>query len=48
MSRSQRRRKGRPYQPIPERQNPWLARVVILAVAILLVFGSLALFLGSR
>lgn len=48
MSRSQRRRRGRPYQPLPERRNPWLARFVIIAVALLLVFGSLALFVGSR
>jgi hypothetical protein len=48
MSRSPRRRKGRPYQPLPERRNPWLARVVIVAIAVLLVFGSLALFAGSR
>jgi hypothetical protein len=48
MSRSPRRRKGRPYQPLPERRNPWLARFIIIAVAVLLVFGSLALFVGSR
>jgi hypothetical protein len=48
MSRSGRRRRGRPYQPIPERRNPWLARVIILAVAILLILGSLALFSGTR
>ena len=48
MSRSARRRRGRPYQPIPERRNPWLARVIILAIAILLILGSLALFSGTR
>jgi len=48
MSRSPRRRRGRPYQPLPERRNPWLARAVIIVVAVLLVFGSLALFLGGR
>jgi len=48
MSRSSRRRRGRPYQPLPERRNPWLARIVIVAIALLLVFGSLALFAGSR
>jgi len=47
MSRSARRRKGRPYQPLPERRNPWLARIIILAIVVLLVFGSLALFGGS-
>lgn len=50
MSRSTRRRSGRagrsgrPYQPLPERRNPWLARFLIVVVAVLLVFGSLALF----
>ena len=48
MSRSARRRKGRPYQPLPERRNPWLARIIIVAIVVLLVFGSLALFGGSR
>ena len=48
MSRSPRRRRGRPYQPLPERRNPWIARAVIIAIAVLLVFGSLALFLGGR
>lgn len=48
MSRASRRRKGRPYQPLPERRNPWLARIIILAIAVLLIFGSLALFVGSR
>jgi hypothetical protein len=47
VSRSQRKR-GRPYQPIPERRNPWLARFVILAVAVLLILGSLALLSGTR
>lgn len=48
MSRSQRRRRGRPYQPLPERRNPWLARFLVLAVGVLLIFGSLALFAGTR
>jgi hypothetical protein len=48
VSRSARRRRGRPYQPIPERRNPWLARVIIIAVAILLILGSLALFTSTR
>lgn len=48
MSRSARRRRGRPYQPIPERRNPWLARVIILAVGVLLILGSLALYSGTR
>ena len=46
MSRSARRRKGRPYQPLPERRNPWISRLVIVAVGALLIFGSLALFAG--
>lgn len=46
MSRSSRRRRGRPYQPMPERRNPWIARLVILSVGVVLIFGSLALFAG--
>ena len=46
MSRSSRRRRGRPYQPLPPRRNPWIARMLILAVGVLLIFGSLALFAG--
>ena len=49
MSRSPRRRKGRPYQPLPDRSsNRWLARLIIVAVGVILVFGSLALFAGAR
>jgi hypothetical protein len=48
MSRSQRRRRGRPYQPLPERRsNAWIARLIIVAVGVILIFGSLALFAGS-
>lgn len=46
MSRSARRRKGRPYQPLPQRSNRWIARLVIVAVGVVLIFGSLALFGG--
>jgi hypothetical protein len=49
MSRSSRRRKGRPYQPLPDRRsNQWLARLIIVAVGVILIFGSLALFAGTR
>ncbi len=48
MSRSARRRKGRPYQPLPRRSNPWIARLLIMAVGVLLIFGSLALFTGAQ
>lgn len=48
MSRSARRKKGRPYQPLPERRNPWIARIIVIGVAVLLIFGSLALFGGIR
>ncbi|MGH2402573.1 MAG: hypothetical protein ACRDE6_07655 [Candidatus Limnocylindria bacterium] len=48
MSRSQRRRRGRPYQPLPERRSTaWVARLIIVAVGVILIFGSLALFAGS-
>jgi hypothetical protein len=43
VSRSQRRR-GRPYQPLPRRRNPWIARLIIVAVGAVLIFGSLAFF----
>jgi hypothetical protein len=33
---------------LPARRNPWIARMLILAVGVLLIFGSLALFAGSR
>jgi hypothetical protein len=32
-------RKGRPYQPLPERQGSWVAKVVVLFVAFILVLG---------
>ncbi len=49
MSRSSRRRRGRPYQPLPERgANRWLARLIIVSVGVILVFGSLALFAGAQ
>lgn len=49
MSRSPRRRKGRPYQPLPDRSTSrWLARLIIVAVGVILVFGSLALFAGAQ
>jgi len=48
VSRSQRRKRGRPYQPLPRRSNPWIARLLIMAVGVLLIFGSLALFTGAQ
>jgi hypothetical protein len=33
---------------MPERRNRWLARLLIVSIGVLLVFGSLALFVGSR
>ena len=48
MSRSSRRRKGRPYQPLPARSNRWLVRLIIVAVGVILIFGSLALFAGAQ
>lgn len=45
MSRSARRKKGRPYQPLPARKsNAWLARLVIVFVGLILIIGSIALF----
>lgn len=50
MSRSQRRRKGRPYQPLPRRRSSraWLARLVVVMVGAALLIGSLALFTGTQ
>lgn len=49
MSRSQRRKRGRPYQPLPQRRsNPWLVRLVVMAIGVLLIFGSLALVSGTQ
>jgi hypothetical protein len=49
MSRSSRRRKGRPYQPLPDKPGgAWGARLLVLAVGVLLILGSLALFGGFR
>lgn len=49
MSRSPRRRRGRPYQPLPQRRsNAWIARLVIVAIGVILIFGSLALIAGTQ
>ena len=49
MSRSTRRRRGRPYQPLPAgRSNPWVARLIIVTIGVVLIFGSLALFTGTQ
>ena len=49
MSRSARRRRGRPYQPLPAaRSNPWVARLIIVAIGVVLIFGSLAFFTGAQ
>jgi len=32
-------RKGRPYQPLPERRGSWVAKIVVLFVAFILVIG---------
>ena len=32
-------RRGRPYQPLPERRVNWVARLVIVVVAFVLVAG---------
>jgi hypothetical protein len=36
---SRRSRKGRPYQPYPERRTNWAARLVIVVVAFIMVAG---------
>jgi hypothetical protein len=48
VSRSQRHRR-RGYQPLPERRsNAWIARLLVVAVGIILIIGSLALFSGTQ
>jgi hypothetical protein len=45
VSRSARRKKGRPYQPLPARRsNAWVVRLVIVLVGLVLVVTSIALF----
>ena len=45
MSRSARRKKGRPYQPLPARRsNRWLVRLIIVFVGLVLIVTSVALF----
>ena len=48
MSRSQRpRRRG--YQPYPQRRSQaWIARLVIVAIGVILILGSLALFTSAQ
>jgi hypothetical protein len=49
VSRSPRRRRGRTYQPLPARRtSAWIARLLVVAVALLLIIGSLALLAGNR
>lgn len=49
MSRSSRRRRGRPYQPLPQRRtSPWGMRLVVLAIGALLIIGSLAFFVAPQ
>jgi hypothetical protein len=46
--RRNQQRRGRPYQPMPERRRGvWVMRLVIVAVAILLVLGAVAITVGQ-
>jgi hypothetical protein len=36
------RRRGRPYQPYPQRSNTWIARLVVVIVGLALVITVLA------
>jgi hypothetical protein len=47
VSRSSRRKKGRPYQPLPARPNRWIVQLVVVAVGVILLFGSCALIGGT-
>jgi hypothetical protein len=47
MSRSARRRRGRPYQPLPDRRrSSWVAPLLVGIVAVTLLLGTLAYVLG--
>ncbi len=49
MSRSTRRRRGRAYQPLPQRRaSAWVAKLLVVAIGIILVLGSLALLAGTQ
>lgn len=39
MSRRSSSRRRRPYQPYPERRTNWMARVLIVGVALIMVAG---------
>jgi hypothetical protein len=48
VSRSRRQRR-RGYQPLPERRSSaWIARLLVVAVGVILIIGSLALFSGTQ
>ena len=36
---TRRRKSGRPYQPYPQRRTNWAARLLIVAVAFIMVAG---------
>ena len=36
---TRRRSRGRPYQPYPERRTNWAARLLIVAIAFIMVAG---------
>ncbi len=49
MSRSTRRRRGRAYQPLPQRRSSaWVAKLLVVAIGIILVLGSLAFLAGTQ
>ena len=47
MSRRSNRR-GRPYQPYPERRTNWVARLVVVFVAFVMVAGLAILAFAGR
>lgn len=42
------RRRGRPYQPYPQRSSRWRARLLVALVAVALVITVLITFGASR
>lgn len=41
-------RRGRPYQPLPPPRGSWLARLIIVAVVVFLIIGTLAIVVGTQ
>jgi hypothetical protein len=47
VSRSPRRKSGRPYQPYPQRRSNWGAKLLIVFVGLALLIGAIAIAFGG-